>query len=589
MTRELESRTAVAKKRAKDAERELPASLEEIDARLRLDRDLIEWQKGSLVRLRRDLETGLRRAEELNAELRRSIESLNERLIALGQHLESVEDSVQRAADLARELSQEANKALRDSARGLDERLNVLGRRLNTLQESARQDPDLAQPLWSSKPWKAYLWLGRRKRAVSQKLAPLTRRLRSVGSSAPQRADAVTAPTPIRPRRSRSARRHRALFIDHHLPTADRDAGSLRIFNLVSVFQGSGFDISFLPHDLDAVEPYATDLRTRGVEVLVAPDISSVPAHLEDRGSLYDLVIVSRAPVAADCIREVRTFCPRAKVVFDTVDLHYLREARLAELEDSDTLREAAERRKQQELSSARQADVTLVVSQAEKDLLARDAPELGVHILPTIHDSRRSRAGFAARQDLLFVAAFGHPHNVDGAVWLVDEILPLIQSRLPGVCLHLVGSEPTAQVRSLASERVSVTGFVPHVEAYFSQCRVSVAPLRYGAGVMGKITQTMASGLPCVTTTIGAEGIGLVHGEDAMIADGEEDFAECVAKVHDDEDLWLRLSHGGMDRVREDFSFAAARRSVAAMLEAIGHPWALERKLHTAEFGSPD
>jgi glycosyltransferase involved in cell wall biosynthesis len=524
----------------------------------------------------------------MNAALHHSLGSLDERLVALGRHLAAVEGSVRETADLADELAGQANSALEESARGLGERLDVLGRRLNTLQESARLEPDLAQPLLASKPWRLYLWLGRAKRALTRKLARLTGPLRSTGS-ARRLADLEAQRRHNRPRRSLRASRHRALLIDHRLPRPDRDAGSLRVSHLTSVLQEAGFEVSFLPHDLQAAEPYATDLREHKVEVLAAPAISSVAAHLEDRGADYDLVIVSRAHVATDCIGDVRALCPRAKVIFDTVDLNYLRESRRAELEESDSLREAATQRREQELGTARQADLTLVVSQAEKNLLGHDAPEVAVHVLATIHHRRRAPAGFAERRDLLFLADFEQPHNVDAAVWLVGEILPAIRSRLPEARLHLVGNEPPEPVRKLASESVVVAGFVPDVESYLSGCRLSLAPLRYGAGIMAKTTQAMAHGLPSVTTTIGAEGIGLVHGADAMIADANQEFADCVARVYEDEALWLKLSQGGLDRVRDEYSFAAARRSVAAMLEAVGHPRALERKLHTAEFGTPD
>lgn len=559
-----------------------PESVQAIERQLRLDRDVIEWQKGSLVRLRRDHDDGLRRSAEMNAELHRSLASLDERLADLGRHLETVEGSVQQAAELARELAREADGALRRSAVQLEERLAVLGRRLNTLQESAGRAPDLAQPLLSSKPWRIYLWLGRTKRAVARRLAPLT------GRHAPRQAGLDAAPAWHRPQRARVATPHRVLWIDRRLPTPDRDAASLRVSHLVSVLQEARFDVSLLPLDLQAPEPYAADLRERGVEVIAAPDVASADAHLESHGTGYDLVVVSRADAAADWLDRVRACCPRARIVLDTVALASLRETRLAELEDSDSLREAAARRRQEELSAARRADLTLVVSQAEKNQLGRDAPELAVHVLSTVHP-RQQGGAFAARRDLLFLADFGQPHNADAALWLAEEILPAIRARLPDVRLHLVGCDPNARLRALAGEAIPVTGFVPDLERYIDGCRVALAPLRYGAGVMAKTTQAMAHGLPSVTTAVGAEGIGLVHGVDAMIADAPEEFADCVARLYRDEELWLRLSRRGLERAREEFSAAAARRSLAAMLQAIGHPWALERRLRLAEFGSPD
>ena len=131
----------------------------------------------------------------------------------------------------------------------------------------------------------------------------------------------------------------------------------------------------------------------------------------------------------------------------------------------------------------------------------------------------------------------------------------------------YIVGSNPTTEVTSLQSDDIVVTGFVKDVSPYFDNCRVFVAPLRFGAGMKGKITQCMSLGLPLVTTTIGAEGIGLVNGINALIADDPREFAESVLKLYSDEQLWNSFSKSSIRHIRENYSVEVIRKKFMDIL----------------------
>ena len=342
------------------------------------------------------------------------------------------------------------------------------------------------------------------------------------------------------------ARRKRMLVIDHQVPAHDRDSGSQRMYQLLSLFTQMGWLVTLLPADLARREPYTTELQQTGIEVLYWPCrrwkfISKLAPYL-------DLVIVSRPAPGKKYLGRLRKLAPRAKFIYDTVDLYFLRESRRADLEKSTIRQETVKKYKRLEFSLAAQSDATFVVSPVEKEVLLEHNPALNVHVIPNIHEVASDVKPFAGRKDLLFVGAFQHPPNADGICYFMREVFPLVLRHLPGVKLYIVGSDPTPSVKALANSNVIVTGWVKDIGAFFESVRVFVAPLRYGAGVKGKIGQSLAYGLPAVTTSIGAEGMSLVEGRDVLIGDTPERFAKHVVQVYSDQLLWQNLSRNSIE-----------------------------------------
>jgi glycosyltransferase involved in cell wall biosynthesis len=184
------------------------------------------------------------------------------------------------------------------------------------------------------------------------------------------------------------------------------------------------------------------------------------------------------------------------------------------------------------------------------------------------IHPSRSKEIPpFEGRRDILFIGGFEHTPNVDAMLWFTAEIMPRILAELPDARLHIVGSKMPDQIAALASENVITHGYVADVEPLFASCLLSVAPLRWGAGVKGKTNQSMSYGVPVVSTSVGAEGMHLVHNENVLIADEPADFAAEVVRLYRDAALWRKLSRNGRRNIEEHFSFAAAKRNLAALL----------------------
>ncbi|MGH8798818.1 MAG: glycosyltransferase, partial [Casimicrobiaceae bacterium] len=359
----------------------------------------------------------------------------------------------------------------------------------------------------------------------------------------------------------------RALVIDACMLTPDRDSGSLRMQRVMQILTGLGCKVTFVADNLEYRQGYVEELQRDGIEVQFHPYAKSVAALLGARGSEFDLVLLSRHYIAARHMAAVRAFAPNALAVFDTVDLHFLREERLADLDSSRAARGAAAVKRAEELALIGKADVTLVVSDEEKALLDRIAPRARVITLSNIHELHGPGNPFAARSGLLFVGGFRHPPNTDAVRWYASEILPRIRERLAGVKTYVVGADPPAIVRALAGDDLIVAGYVPDLGPYLEGCRLSISPLRYGAGVKGKVNQAMSVGLPVIATTPSIEGMHLDPGRDVLVGDDPRAFADAVVRAYRDPALWNRLAAGGRANVARHFSREAASAAIAELL----------------------
>jgi GT2 family glycosyltransferase len=369
-----------------------------------------------------------------------------------------------------------------------------------------------------------------------------------------------TIPTPALLHRSQP----QILIIDALTPQPDRDSGSLRLVNLMRMLIADGAHVVFLPANRSAHGHYTHALQQLGVECWHAPYAARIPTWLREHGPRFDTVLVCRHYVAREFLPLLRRHAPCARILFDTIDLHYLRERRAAELSDDAGALRAALRTRELELKLIAAADTTLVVSDVERDLLRIDAPGADVRILSNLHEVTGHGPGWAQRRDLVFVGGFRHPPNVDAVTWFVREVFPLIRSGKPGVRFHCIGSDVPAQIRVLGSQPgVEIHGHVPDLRPWLEGCRVSVAPLRYGAGVKGKINQAMAHGLPVVATSPAVEGMHLHDGVDVLVADSPEAFAQSVLRLDGDPVLWEGIAARALDNVVTHFSLDAARQTV--------------------------
>ncbi len=367
------------------------------------------------------------------------------------------------------------------------------------------------------------------------------------------------------------ARHHRScahvLIVDAVTPQPDHDSGSMRMVAICEILVAMGYRVSFMPINLAWDGPYSQALQMAGVEVIFHPEASSPKQWLKTNGNLIDWVLGSRYYVLSEIIDDVRLHCPKAKILFDTVDLHFLREQRKAELSDDPTLHAAAKKTETQELGLIEKSDTTFVVSEMEQALLHEKTPQADIQVLSNIHTTQNDVAPFEGREGILFVGGYQHPPNLDAACWLTEEILPALRESLPDVQLHLIGSKMPEWLKTRQQPGLQNHGFVEDMTPFLSHCLVAVAPLRYGAGVKGKVNQAMAWGLPVVATPCAAEGIHTSHDHDILLANSTENFVEEILRLHNDQQLWATLSSNGQKNVERYFSRQAAQAVLARVL----------------------
>ena len=362
----------------------------------------------------------------------------------------------------------------------------------------------------------------------------------------------------------------RALVVDARVLCPDQDAGSLRMLKILEILQQCGFQVTFAPHNAQRLSPYTERMQEMGIECLYDPFFGNFDALFLERATEFDVIILSRAETAEKVFPKCKEYAPETPVIFDTVDLHFLRGQREAKLTNDETKWKHASDMETLELTLGAASDAVIVVSTEEARILKEKLPGKRIAVISMIHEVQRVIPPFSDRRDFLFVGGFEHTPNVDAMLWFCSKIMPHVLEQLPEAKLHIIGSKITESIRLLADEHIIIHGYVERIEPFLESSLLSVAPLRYGAGVKGKITQSMSFGVPVVSTTIGAEGMHLTHGENILVADTPCQFAQFIIQLHREPALWKRLSSNGLKNIQEHFSFETASRDLKALLSEL-------------------
>jgi len=337
--------------------------------------------------------------------------------------------------------------------------------------------------------------------------------------------------------------RLRALVIDDSVPEPDKDAGSNAVFQHILALQRLGYKVTFIPGDnMAKIDPYTAELQRRGVECLYHPYFFSVEDVFRKRPQPFDLVYLHRYSNASKYGGMIRQHFPKARILYSVADLHFLRFERQAEVEKDPVLRQKAEQMRRLELGAMFFADCVIVHSAAEAELLAKLAPEVKVQVIPWTVEPREIAHHEAEYPAIAFVGGYRHEPNIDAAKWAVECLMPELRKEVPGIELLLVGSHMPAEVSALAEKDVVPLGYVPSLDTVFERVKLTIAPLRYGAGLKGKVLESFAAGIPCVMTTIAAEGLELPKAMQPLVVDAPEEIAARVAKLCRDKAEYRRI-----------------------------------------------
>ena len=411
------------------------------------------------------------------------------------------------------------------------------------------------------------------------------------------------------PPRRRKAPPRRALVIDEAWPRMDRDAGSQAIVAHMRGLQRLGWAVEFAATvPLAGAEAARAALEAVGIVCHAAPTAGSVEEVLRRHAGAYRLVYLHRLSVASGYAALVRQHQPQARLLYSVADLHHLRLARQAEVEARPELERQAAVLRGRELLAMRQVDAVLTHSSAEAALLEREAPGAAVHVVPwSVRPRPATAVPWPARSGVLLVANFRHEPNRDGLWWLVREVMAEVWAAAPGITLNVVGADLPARIaEAVAGPRVRVLGHVPDLDPLMASARLAVAPLRFGAGIKGKVLEAWAAGLACVMTPLAAEGLPRGPMLAGCVAEDGTDLAGLIVALHADAARNEATARAGRAALRRHFSQRQADRALgvavtrapgrAAAATVPGHdrgtrtaaPVALLHPAGSSELGSP-
>jgi len=337
--------------------------------------------------------------------------------------------------------------------------------------------------------------------------------------------------------RDRSRNQRVVVYVDHYVPHHDKDAGSRSTLYYVQLMLAMGYRVLFIGANFFPHKPYTSQLQQMGVEVLVGEYMArNLENWLKENAPYIDNIYLHRPHVAEQFLDHFHKMKPRPNIVFFGHDLHYLRAQREHELAGLEGQSAAAVEWRAREFAVFDRVDKVYYPSQVEIDEISRTHDQLETRAIPLYALESSAVPGYDAetRQGLLFVGGFNHPPNVDGIQWFVSDVLPRIAEQIPDIHLHVVGSNPPDAVTELQSENVTVYGYLEDDELadLYAKVRVAVVPLRFGAGVKGKVIEAIQRGVPLVTTAVGAEGIP--ESDSVMtVADDDSAFAEGVTRAY--------------------------------------------------------
>lgn len=364
----------------------------------------------------------------------------------------------------------------------------------------------------------------------------------------------------------------RALVCAPLPPEYDRESGSRRIYHMVEFLLEAGWTVAFVCESAPEDSRHLQHLRQRGVATFVG--FQEATADLVEGGG-FDLAIFAFWYIAHRYAHMVRRLSPDTRIIVESVDLHWLRNARRILGGSAGAQGELDEEYGGDlvaELNAYAAADAVLTVSDKEADLVndITGVPGLA-RAVPDCDKTPPSALSFQERAGILFIGNFRHPPNLDAARFLCRDIMPLLppllRARHP---LWIVGNALDGRVAEAAADLsgAHLVGWVPSLEPYLHAARASVIPLRYGAGTKRKAIQALLARTPSVATPVGVEGLDVEDGEHVLVAERAADFAGALERLLVDRDLWMRLGAVGRDRMLATHGREVAR---TRFLEAVG------------------
>ncbi|NPD47857.1 glycosyltransferase [Lentimicrobium sp. S6] len=372
-------------------------------------------------------------------------------------------------------------------------------------------------------------------------------------------------------RRDRSIQKSHILVIDHQVPRFDQDAGSRSTYSYLKLFVEMGYSVKFFGQELYRAQPYTDALQCLGIEVLYGDYYQkNITNWLKENGKYFDFVFIHRYQVAQKFLKIIKKHSS-AKVAYVGHDLQFISSLKKYNLTKEKKYKKESKAFKKIESKIFKTVDIILPFSTYEAPLISELVPEKIVCTLPVFfyQDLPQIDFNFNNRHDILFVAFFGHPPNVDAALWFCNEVFPIIRKQIPNIKLNIVGSNPTEEIKNLACEEINVTGYVTDekLKEYYLKSKVAISPLRFGAGVKGKLLESLYYQIPTVITSVAAEGVHEID-KFAMIINDAESYAHKTIEIYTNKDTWEKYAANSKELIKKHYSTGAARKAIQELLE---------------------
>jgi glycosyltransferase involved in cell wall biosynthesis len=363
--------------------------------------------------------------------------------------------------------------------------------------------------------------------------------------------------------------RRRALVIDDLLPVSGRDAGSAAILSHMRALQELGYEVSFIAAEQLSPPPGSgAELSAMDIDCWQLPFYASVEEVLRRQPQGFDVAYLHRISNAAKYQALVRRYSPKARIVYSVADLHHIRLERQAKLEQEPRLLAQSRRVRAAEFMAAAMANAVITHSMMEATWLRQSVPGANVHVVPWALPLQPCTRPWNERSGIAFIGSFDHAPNVDAARFLIEDIMPQVLRAAPSIECLLVGSHMPASLRRLSVPGIVPMGHVEDLRSVYERVRVVVAPLRYGAGVKGKVLESFAAGVPCVMSPIAAEGMDLPPMLARAIGANAAQVAAHLARVHGDQAEFEALSAAGLAFVRANYSDESVVSALRLVIE---------------------
>lgn len=361
------------------------------------------------------------------------------------------------------------------------------------------------------------------------------------------------------------------LVIDHYIPETDMDTGSRNIFQYITILIELGFRVDFWPKNMTNNALYSRQLQQLGVHVFYGLDrYGNFQEWAKNHGEIYHQVLISRPLVSDEYLEPLKLLFDQKKLVYYGHDIHHLRLYEQYQIDNNPKTKEKALFYEELEKKLWKVFNTILYPSQSEVDYVNRFTCCTNCYRVPVnffVSTKSNFKIDYDQRKGLLFVAGFKHPPNIDGAVWFCGKVLPLVRRKHPAIPMYIVGSHPTEEVLALKDNdnTIQVTGYVTEkkLNSYYESAKVAVIPLRFGAGVKGKVLEAMHAGVPVVTTEVGTQGMAELKDEVVLTANDADAMAQKINSLLENRTLWNRCSAKGKKFINNHYSKESMKESL--------------------------